>query len=518
MSPGSSGRWSISRAAILVTALTAVSTLLGFLRDVVIAAVFGAGPDLDAYLVAQGLMNIVLGLVATAVARSVTPVTARETATEHTEGAEDAACRGHRGFDTALTYTLVILGLAAIVMGVFAGPVTSLIAPGFGGAQADTAVALTRVVLVATVLIAGTNLLAALVQTHGRFAWTALEGVPFNIVMIAAAALFGARYGIAALAVGFVVGSATRLLMQFPPLFTKRIRVRPRWNIRDDSFREIARLVPPMLVGSAVVNINMLVDRAVGSTLEDGAITALSYGWRLIHLPETLIITALLVPLYPALSAVAAQRAEVRRLVRRGLAVTVTALTPICIVLVVAAEPLVSLIFGRGAFDDDAVRATAIALAWYAPALLALGWRQIVVRASYAIGDSRAPVTVAVAAMLINVAGDLVLGPLWGVAGIAIATTVSLVFAAATNLWLLRRRHDGVWLRTAGTLLLRAGLATVPAAGVGWWVAALLAEQPILVVLPVIAAAVLLVYLAALAVLRAPELRELLRLLRSTRG
>ena len=476
-SPG--GRWSISRAAILITALTAVSTMLGLIRDIVIAAVFGAGPDLDAYLVAQGLMNIVLGLLATAVARSVTPVTAREVAEE------DAGCRGHRGFDTALTWTLVLLGLAAVLMGLFAAPVTTLIAPGFSGAQAETAQALTRIVLVATVLIAGTNLLAALVQAHGRFAWSALEGVPFNLVMITAAAFFGPRYGITALAVGFVIGSAARLLMQLPPLYSKGIRVRPRWNVNDPAFREIAGLVPPMLVGSAVVNINTLVDRAVGSILEDGTITALSYGWRLIHLPETLIITALLVPLYPALSAAAHNRAEVRRLVQRGLSVTVTVLTPICVVLVVAAQPLIGLVFGRGAFNEDDVTATAIALSWYAPALLALGWRQIVVRASYAIGDSRAPVVVAVIAMVVNVAGDLLLGPP-SVAGIAAATSVSLMFAAGMNLWLLHTRHRGVPLRSAGALLLRAAAATIASATAGYAVATALADHPPLLAVPLL--------------------------------
>lgn len=169
---GRSGGWSVSRAALVVTALTAASTLLGLLRDVVIAAVYGAGAQLDAYLVAQGLMSIVLGLVADAVSRSATPRVAREAA------GETGQCRGHRGFDVALTVTLVVLGLAAVIVGLLAGPVTSLIAPGFSAEQSDVAASLTRVMLLATVLVAGTDMIASLVQAHGRFAWSSWRACP----------------------------------------------------------------------------------------------------------------------------------------------------------------------------------------------------------------------------------------------------------------------------------------------------------------------------------------------------
>ncbi|MEX5236271.1 murein biosynthesis integral membrane protein MurJ [Kocuria arenosa] len=513
---GPGGRWSIARAAVLVTGLTTVSTLLGFARDVVVGAVFGAGAELDAWFVAQGVLNVVLGLMAWAMARSVTPVTSREAARERADG---TGCRGHRGFEVSLTVTVVVLGLAAVVTGLLAEPVTALLAPGFDDAQTATAASLTRIVLVATVLVAGTDLLASLVQAHGRFTWSSLQGVPFNLVMIAAAGLLGPRYGISALAVGYVVGSAARLLMQVPPV-RELARLRPRWDLRDPGFREIARLVPPMLVGNAVVNVNTLVDRAVGSTLEDGTITALSYGWRLVDLPETIVIAALLVPLYPALGASADDRPELRRLVNRGLSVVVTVLAPVCAVFVVAAGPLVATAFGHGAFDDGDVAATATAVAWYAPALLALGFRQVVVRASYALGDSRGPVVVAVLAMVVNVVGDIVLAPVLGLAGIAAATTASLVVAALLNAWLLHRRHAGLDARAATALVVRALVLAAAAGAAGLGAREALSELPSFVLAASCAAVVGGTYLLGLVVLRAPErllVGETLRTLRRRR-
>lgn len=484
---------------MLVTVLTAGSAALGLARDVVVGAVFGAGRELDAYLVAQGLMNIALALVAGAMAKAVTPTTAREAA------GEDGRCPGHRGFDTALTVTLLVLGVGSVVVGLLAAPVIAVVAPGFGPEDAALATSLTRIMLVATVLVAGTNLLAGLAHAHRRFAWAALEGVPFNLVMIAAAALFGPRYGVVALAVGFVVGSGARLLVQIPGLAAVRARVRLRLAVHDPAFREILRLVPALLLGSAIGNVNTLVDRAVGSTLVDGTITALSYGWRLVAVSESILVASLLVPLYPALGAAAAHREDLRRLVGSGLAAAVTVLVPISVVLLVAAPAIVAAVFGHGEFGAGAVAATATALAWYAPALVALGVREVVVRTSYAVGDSRAPVAVALVAMVVNVVGDITLAPVMGIRGLALATTGSLALAAVANLWLLRRRHGAV--PDVRGLLARAGALGVAGLVAGFAVRGLTGGLPPLVAAGLTGAAVAGVYVGGLWLLRAPERR-----------
>ncbi|MDQ3276146.1 MAG: murein biosynthesis integral membrane protein MurJ [Actinomycetota bacterium] len=495
----------VTRAAALVTALTALSTVLGLGRDVVIAGVFGATAALDAYFVAQGLMNVVLGLVAGAMARAAVPVAAREAA------AEGAQCASHRSIDVALSVTLVVLGLATLLMWLGAGAVVTALAPGFDGAQAELARDLTRVVLLATVLIAGTNLLAALAQAHGRFGWAGVQGVPFNLVMIVAAAGFGPRYGVTALAGGFVVGSAVRLLLQLVPLRAIGARLRPSFTLSDPGFREIARLVPALLVGSAVGNVNTLVDRAVGSTLADGTISALGYAWRMVSLGETLLVASLLTALYPALGAASADLPRLQGLVSRGLAVTAVVLTPVSAVLVCAAHPAVTVLFGRGSFDADDAAMTATAVLWYAPALLALGWREVVTRASYAVGDSSGPVVVAIGAMVINVVGDLTLGRIYGIAGLAASTSLSLLVAAAANTWLLGRRHRVVGVASTGPLLARAlllgtlatlvGLATGRAVGVG-------SADDVTTALghgTLIGAVVLVVYALGLIAVRAPE-------------
>jgi putative peptidoglycan lipid II flippase len=501
----------IAQAAALVTGLTALSSILGFLRDVVIAGAFGASAELDSYLVAQGLMNLVLALVAGAMSKATVPVLAAQNTTD------GGSARSSHTLSVVLTVTFLVLGLGSMIMALAADSVVTVLAPGFEGSQADLAASLTRIVLIATVLIAGTNLLAAAAQAHRRFFWSAIQGVPFNLIMIGSAVWFGPRYGVAALAVGFVVGSAGRMVCQLLPLHALKLRLRASLDVHDPGFRAIAVLVPPLLLGSALGNVNTMVDRAVGSMVGEGTISALNYAWRIIGLGETLLVASLLTAIYPAFGAAAGNGDlnEIRRLVGRGLATVATVLFPVCGFLLVCATPLVAVLFEHGSFGPSDTRRTATAVLWYAPALLALGWRELVARASYALGDSRRPVAVALIAMGVNVVGDLSLGLTFGIAGLAASTSLSVIFAAVANTWLLGKRHGAVDLRSLGAMAGRTAAAAAVGTGAGAVLHGLL--SPVigndfaagLLLLPSVGIAVVVVFVAVLYALRAPERRLL---------
>ncbi|WP_456600268.1 murein biosynthesis integral membrane protein MurJ [Blastococcus sp. SYSU DS0616] len=502
-------RGGVARAATLLISLTAVSQLLGFVRDAVIAAVFGAGAALDAYLVAQGVMNLVLALVAGALARAVVPPVARAVAA-------DDGPRADRTVRTVLTLGTLVLVAGSVLMFLAAEQVVAVLAPGFDEATAALTVELTRIVLIAAVFIAATDILAAACQAHGRFFASGLQGVPFNLVMIGAALWAGARFGIEALAVGFVVGSAVRMLVQLPAVRAAGMRLRPRLALRDPDVREVLRLTPPLLVGSAVLNVNTLVDRAVGSAQGEGVITALSLGFRVIHLVDALLVATVVAALYPTFSAVGApdRRADLRALVDRTSRLLVALLVPVVAALVVLARPVVQFLYGRGDFDQAAVTATATAVAFSAAAVLGIALRSTTARASLAVGDSRTPTVVAVAAMVVNVVGDLTLGVAFGIAGLAASTSLSLLLAAALAVALLARRHAavtpralvGTVARTSAAAAAGGLAATAVLAGWAGEPADTLTAAGQIVSGGLIGAAV---YAAALAALRGPELGEL---------
>ncbi|MGW0231852.1 murein biosynthesis integral membrane protein MurJ [Actinopolymorpha singaporensis] len=455
-------RAAVVRSSALLVGLTAVSQVLGFARDAVMAGVYGATAAVDAFLVSQGVMNVVLGLVSGAMARSLVPPVAR--AVEEKRPKE-----GQRTVQVALTVTMAVLLVASAVMFVLADAVVDLLAPGFDPHTEHLAVTTTRIVLVATVFVSGTNLLAGAAQAHGRFFWAGVQGVPFNLVMIAGMVAFGARYGAAALAGGFVVGSAARLAAQLPAVRGIGLRLRPSLHVRDPGFREMMRMVPPLLVGSAIVNVNTTVDRAVGSAQGAGTISSLSYGWRVVTLAEVVLVTAFATALFPAFSALGRpeRRGELRRATGRVLGVVLVVIAPVVVVLAVAAEPIVVLLFGRGSFDERAVHLTTLAVSTYALALLGLAVREVVARASLAVGDSRAPVLTALGAMGVNVVGDLTLGVRYGVTGLAASTSASVLLAATWLSVLTARRHRALALAPMARTVLAVAVAAAVSAVAG---------------------------------------------------
>lgn len=499
----------IAGAAALVAVVTAISRIAGFGREAVIAAVFGASADLDAYLVATGVPNVVIALLSTVAVTAFIPEVSRRV-----RGGDVAG--GHRLFRTVAAGVIVALGLGSLLMAVFAPAVVRLMAPGFAAPQLALAASITRVLLIATVLVAGMNLVSGLLHIHGRFFWPAFVGLPFNAAMVVAAVGFGRQYGVTALAIGFVVGSALRVIVQLPAMARAGFRWRGRLELADPGVRAVTGLIPVIALAHLTGNVNAFVDRIVGSGLEPGAISALNYAYRLVTLPKGLFVVALIQVLYPALgaAATATMRARFGALLGSGLRMLLVLLVPIAVALVVLAEPVVTFVYQRGAFTPaDAVR-TASALAAYAPGLVAVGVRDLGIRALYGLGDTRTPAVTAVTAMLVNVAGDLVLGPLFGVAGLGAATTLSYLVAAGLVWRALARRHGALRMAEVSAPTLRALVIAPLSAGAMLAVHALtgggggfMARGAVLAVALTVGA---LVHVSVLSVLRAPEARELL--------
>lgn len=502
-------RTGIARAAALLVVLTGLSQLLGFGRDVVVAAVFGAGAELDAYLVAQGLMNLVLALVAGAVARALVPTASRAAAAGDVD-------RANRTARTLLTLTAVVLLVGSAVMVVLARPLVGLLAPGFDASTAELAVRLSRIVLLAALFVAATDILAAYAQSHGRFFFSGVQGVAFNVVMIGAAAGLGPWLGIDGLAIGFVIGSVVRFVLQLPPVRAVGLRLVPRWHVRDPDVVEVLRLVPALLVGSAVTSVNTLVDRAVGSAQGEGVISALNFAWRVVTLVDSLLVVTVVAALYPAFGAAAAgpDRTELRSLADRSYRVVLLLIAPVVAFLVVAARPVVAVLFGRGGFDAEAVTLTATAVTAFSLGALALGLRSLASRVCLAVGDSRGPVVAGVVAMVVNVVGDLTLGVRYGIVGIAASTTLSLVVAALMVLWRVSSRHDALSGGAALRSLLRVAVAASVAGLVGAGVLLLLGQGPAVAGWAALgrSAACLvaggLAYVTVLLALRSPELDD----------
>ncbi|HEY7465733.1 MAG TPA: murein biosynthesis integral membrane protein MurJ [Dehalococcoidia bacterium] len=441
------GRWqtpSLAVAALIVAAGFLGSRLLGLLRSVIIAEAFGTRPELDAYWVAFRLPDLVFQLLAGATLASAFIPTFAGVRTRDGEAA------AWRLASSVLNLVLLATVAFAVVAFLLAPRLVPLLAPGLGegtGREAelnDLALDMTRLMLVSPVLFAVSGMFMGILNARRHFLMPALAPLFYNLSIIVAALVSDDVQG---LALGVVAGAALHLAVQLPDLRAAGMVYSLVADWRDAAVREVGRLMAPRMLGLAATQINFyFVAIFFASTLTAGAISGLSFAWLITMTPLGVIGMAISTAAFPTLADQAAREdtAGLGDTLGRALRLILFLSLPAGVGLALLSKPLVVVLLQRGAFDEESTRVTAQALLFYAPALFAHSGIEILSRGFYALGDTRTPVTVAVAAMLINVAlAATLVGPL-EVRGVALALSLATVLEFALLYALIARRVPAV--------------------------------------------------------------------------
>ncbi|MHA1553830.1 MAG: murein biosynthesis integral membrane protein MurJ [Alphaproteobacteria bacterium] len=470
---------SLLRNFATVGGATATSRVLGFLRDVMMAAALGTGPIADAFFVAFRIPNLFRRLFAEgAFNAAFVPLYAKSLQSEGEAAARQFA---NHTLSALLTLLLVLTALVEIAM-----PALIIVfAPGFisDPDKYELTVILTRITFPYLVLVSLLALFSGMLNARGRFAAAAFAPALLNVVFIAALALVFALDLANAPGAGHVLAWAVLLggLAQLVTVVWAARRggltlrfVRPRIT---DAIARLFRLSLPGILAGGVTQINIMIGTIIASQLP-GAVSVLYFADRVYQLPLGIVGIAIGVALLPELSRLL--RAERFDLVddrqNRATEFAMALTLPAAVALVVLAEPIIMVLFQRGAFSAEATAATAAALTAFAFGLPAFVMIKVLSPGFFAREDTRTPMWFAAASMVANVALSLALFPILAHVGIAIATAVAgwlnaLLLAVA----LVRRGHftvDGVLLRRLPLLALAAvimgtGVAVclLPAAG-----------------------------------------------------
>ena len=445
----------ITRATGVLAAATALSRVAGLARDMVVAAVFGAGFVTDAFFVAFTIPNLLRRFFAEGSLTAAFVPTFSEV--YHHEGRE-AARQMFR-----VCWTLLLLTLVGVtLLGILASPwIVKLIGFGFSGVEGKLALTdlLNRIMFPYIFFISLLALLAGMLNVLGHFLLPALSPVLLNLSMIGSALVFAPRFEqpILALALGVLAGGAVQLLVQFPVVYRVGFDLRPSFNFAHARVNQVARLMVPGIAGVAIYQINVIVTRLLASFLPEGSVSWLYYGQRLFEFPQGIFIVSLAQAVLPSMSRQAAAEDHQGFLdsLRFSLLLIVLVALPASVGLMLCATPVYSLFFMSGAFTAFDVRQAALALSWFAPGLLFVGVSRIVAPTFYALKDTRTPVLVSFWTLLFNaVLGYLLMGWLQHV-GLALALTLASVFNALTLLFLLGRRMGGFGVGRLAVNLLR---------------------------------------------------------------
>jgi putative peptidoglycan lipid II flippase len=505
------------------------SRVLGLVRDQVLASMFGAGNAMDAFNVAFRIPNLVRDLFAEgAMSAAFVPVFMRQLAS----GDRTAAWRLGNNVINAL---LVITGVLVVGGIAFARPLVTAFAADYAAVpgKLDLTILLTRIMLPFLTLVAIAAVLMGMLNSLHRFFVPALAPAMFNIATIICALLLVPlmpRFGvppITAIAIGALVGGLAQVLIQWPLLRREGFAYRPFLDWKQDALRRVLLLMGPGTVGLAATQMNVFVNTVLATQEGTGAVSWLNYAFRLMYLPTGLFGVSIATATVPAVSRHAAQQDEaaVRSTLADGLSLMLVLNVPATVGLIVLSHPIVRVIFERRAFLPSDTLATAAALQYYAVGLLGYSIVRIASPTFYALGDSRTPVHISAAAVLVNAVLNVALAGLLGYRGLALGTSIAALFNAVGLLWLLHRRLDGLDDRRILSSFSRIAIASVAMGAAALLTERLLSQwiggeaflsQAFRLVLTIIFA--LLVLAAAAHILRIREFREAVALVLKRSG
>ena len=448
------------RSTGVVSIFTMLSRVLGLVRDVVIAHLFGTGGGADAFFVAFKIPNFFRRLFAEgAFSQAFVPVLSEyRTQREHAE-----VC-------LLVSYTMGSLGgvlLAVTLLCVaFAPAVTFLFAPGFYDLPDKFGLAsdMLRLTFPYLLLISLTAMLGSVLNSYGRFAMPALTPVLLNVCLIGAALLVAPMMEtpVMALAWGVLAAGVVQLVFQFPFIKQIDLLTPPRWGWSDPGVKRILTLMLPAMFGVSVAQINLLLDTILASFLVDGSVSWLYYSDRLMELPLGVFGIAIATVILPSLSRKHANQSAEAFSQTLDWAVRMVLLigVPAALALVVLASPLLITLFQYGEFGANDVARASLSLQAYGGGLVGFMLVKVLAPGYFARQDTKTPVKVGIKAMATNMVFNLALIVPLAHVGLALATTLS----AAVNAGLLWAglRREGVYRAQPGwwVFLLRLGGAS----------------------------------------------------------
>jgi len=452
---------SILKAASTVGSWTMLSRILGFIRDIILARILGAGPLADAFFVAFKLPNFFRRMFAEGTLTvALVPVLADER--------QKGKAETHAYLNALATLLLTVLLLFTIAGIVFMPWLLLGFAPGFHDEpdRWQHALILARWMFPYLLLISLSAMAWAVLNAHKKFSLAAASPALLNVAIIFSAIVLAPSFKnpAEALAIGVVLGGILQLGIQFPAL--KRIGWVPKlsFQFKNPAVFQTLKLFGPALLGVAAVQINILVGTILATLLPAGAVSYLYYADRIVQLPLALFGIAMGTALLPALSEhLATQREnEAKKDLRNGLTWLTWITLPAVVGIFMLAEPIIATLFEHGEFSHQATIATALALKAYGLGLIAFSWIRVLSTACYAGKDAKSPMNFAMISVFANILLAMILMQTLEHVGLALATSLAAFINVGLLIYHIHKKYGAIFDKNSVIRMLRAIFACLP--------------------------------------------------------
>lgn len=425
----------VAKSVIVIIIFSLGSKLLGFIREVLIAAKFGSGMETDTFFVAITATGLITTLIGTSINTTMIPVLSE---IESKEGKS-----GKIEHSNNILNILFFVSLVFVFAGWIVAPlVIKILASGFKGGQFDLAVLLMRIGLPVMFFSCTLYVFRGFLQSELMFTESAASNFPFNFVYIFFLLFLSGIYGIKGLMAANVLAVASQIAIQIPGIRKAGFKYKLYLDFKDKYIRKMLHLVPPVIFGVAVNDLNAIVDRTLASNLVTGSISALNYASRLNNLILGVFISAITTVLFPMLSKESNKDGydDMKKIMGYGINTILLITIPATVGLIILSTPIVQIAFERGAFDKTATVMTSQALVFYSVGLAAMAVSTLLTRVYYSLQDTKSPMFFGVVSVTVNIILNLILIKFMAHSGLALATSIAAIIATILMLFKLKRK------------------------------------------------------------------------------
>ena len=443
-------------SALIIMFFTFGGKLLGFIKEALIASKFGSGIETDSYYVALVATGLVTSLLWIAISTTLVPLFMEK---EQNEGTEAKLLYANNMMNVIFIVTVVLA-----VIGWFAAPyITKILAVGFNTEQKELTVSLIRIGLPKFLLTGFIGILIAFLHSRQRFAAVSSINIFSGIVIIVYILFFSNIFGIKGLMAAFTLA----LFAQFVVLLIASKKIDYKYqkviNLKDKQLHKFSLVILPILLGTAVNEINLVIDRSLASTLISGSVSALNYANILNNLVLGVFIATIVTIIFPKLTKEYQSEniSNFKYMMGSGINYTLLISIPCAVGLFVLANPIVKAAFQRGEFDEGATSMTAFALMFYSMGLVSMSLRLLFTRIYYSLQDTKTPMVNSAIAVGLNIVLNFILIKYMAHGGLALATSIATTLATILMISGLRKKLGPLGLKKCIDCGVKSSVAAV---------------------------------------------------------
>ncbi|WP_251860917.1 murein biosynthesis integral membrane protein MurJ [Clostridium sp. Marseille-Q2269] len=428
------------KSSVFVMLLIILGKVFALIRDSLIAAKFGATDITDIYNFSLGIVYL-LTTISYGVTTTFIPI--------HTENLENGNKKESNKFvNNVLNIFSIGTIILTILMIIFAKYIIYIFGPGFQKNIIifNTSLKIVRIMLLSLIFISLQSVITGVLQSHKQFFQPAAMAMVSNIVYVIYLVFLTNKYGMVGFAVAIVLGFFTQFIINVPKYKKLGYKYSTYINFEDSKTRQMFKLTVPVIISTSVIQLSSVINRAFATTIFGGAATILDNANKINTLAYEVFAIGIAMIVYPTLSQLATKDDKKQYKVALGRAINIILIimVPAAVGIAVLREPLINVIFKRGAFSENAASLTSQALLLYTPAMIAYGVRDILNKAFYAIKDTKTPMINSFVGIIINIVINIILIKYLGVSGLTLATTISAIIITVIMLLDLNKKIKGI--------------------------------------------------------------------------